>query len=90
MPIVNDDYRYVCFSGTMLTIVLLMRALDPLKHEVDTEKYLEKLSEIDHYRKEYYRDLGKQYSVAFYMEINRQRKVDCSCYLCNFFNRKKV
>ena len=47
------------FVGTMLTMVLLMRALDPLSHEKETELYLEKLSQADCYRRGYYKDLSK-------------------------------
>ena len=47
------------FVGTMLTMVLLMRALDPLSHEKETESYLEKLSQVDCYRRGYYKDLSK-------------------------------
>ena len=43
----------------MLTMVLLMRALDPLLHEQETDLYLEKLVQVDGYRQGYYRDLSK-------------------------------
>ena len=43
----------------MLTMVLLMRALDPLKHEKETKTYLEKLIQVDCYRRGYYGDLSK-------------------------------
>ena len=43
----------------MLTMVLLMRALDPLLHEQETDLYLEKLTQVDCYRQGYYRDLSK-------------------------------
>ena len=43
----------------MLTMVLLMRALDPLIHEQETDFYLEKLVEVDGFRKGYYRDLSE-------------------------------
>ena len=42
----------------MLTMVLLMRALDPLKHEQGTESYLESLTQVDSYRQGYYEDLS--------------------------------
>ena len=45
--------------GTMLTMVLLMRALDPLKHEQETNLFLEKLVQVDGFRKGYYRDLSE-------------------------------
>ena len=40
-------------------MVLLMRALDPLSHEKETDLYLEKLTQVDCYRQEYYKDLSK-------------------------------
>ena len=43
----------------MLTMVLLMRALDPLLHEEETNLYLEKLTQVDCYRQGYYKDLSK-------------------------------
>jgi len=43
----------------MLTMVLLMRALDPLLHEEETDLYLEKLTQVDSYRQGYYKDLSK-------------------------------
>ena len=43
----------------MLTMVLLMRALDPLLHEQETDLYLEKLVQVDACRQGYYRDLSK-------------------------------
>ena len=43
----------------MLTMVLLMRALDPLLHEKETDLYLEKLTQVDCYRQGYYNDLSK-------------------------------
>ena len=46
----------------MLTMVLLMRALDPLLHEQETDLYLEKLKEVDSFRQGYYNDLSK-YSI---------------------------
>ena len=40
-------------------MVLLMRALDPLLHEKETDLYLEKLTQVDCYRQGYYKDLSK-------------------------------
>ena len=51
--------KLVMFVGTMLTMVLLVRALNPLSHEKETEVYLEKLTQVDCYRKGYYKDLSK-------------------------------
>ena len=36
-----------------------MRALDPLKHEQETELYLESLTQVDCYRQGYYEDLSR-------------------------------
>ena len=55
----NKAAKLDMFVGTMLTMVLLMRALDPLSHEKETELYLEKLSQVDCYRRGYYKDLSK-------------------------------
>lgn len=46
-----------------MTMTLLMRALDPLQYEQETEEYLEKLAEVDSYRKGYYKDLGKSLNI---------------------------
>lgn len=46
------------FPGTILTIVLLMRAINPMNYSNEVEGYLKKLSEIDYYRRGYYNDLG--------------------------------
>ncbi|CAH3130023.1 unnamed protein product [Porites lobata] len=48
---------------TMLTMVLLMRALDPLKLEQGTETYLESLTQVDCYRQGYYEDLRRKFRV---------------------------
>ena len=48
----------------MLTMVLLMRALDPLVYEQETDFYLEKLVEVDGFRKGYYKDLSKYMSLT--------------------------
>ena len=47
-----------------MTMTLLMRALDPLQYEQETEEYLEKLAEVDSYRKGYYKDLGESESES--------------------------
>ena len=59
----NKAAKLDMFVGTMLTMVLLMRALDPLSHEKETELYLEKLSQVDCYRRGYYKDLSKYHST---------------------------
>ena len=48
----------------MLTMVLLMRALDPLLHEKETDLYLEKLTQVDCYRQGYYKDLSKYINTS--------------------------
>ena len=55
----SDEVSWYHFVGTMLTMVLLMRALDPLLHEKETDLYLEKLTQVDCYRQGYYKDLSK-------------------------------
>lgn len=54
-----DKVSWYHFVGTMLTMVLLMRALEPLLHEEETDLYLEKLTQVDSYRQGYYKDLSK-------------------------------
>ena len=49
------------FSGTLLTIVWLMQALDPMQHHCEVLQYIEKLLEVDPMRKQYYRDLSKYF-----------------------------
>ena len=56
-------------SGTMLTMVLLMRALDPLVYEQETDFYLEKLVEVDGFRKGYYKDLSKYISLTIENQV---------------------
>lgn len=46
-------------TGTLLTIVLLMRAVDPLKYEAETMNYLSKLEVVDKTRQQYYKDMSK-------------------------------
>jgi len=50
-------------TGTIFTIVLLMRALDALKYKDETGNYLSKLCEVDPYRQGYYKDLQMKYSL---------------------------
>lgn len=59
---------------TMLTMVLLMRALDPLSHEKETELYLEKLSQADCYRRGYYKDLKRKFKLENAIERHRSNK----------------
>ncbi|CAB3980814.1 Geranylgeranyl transferase type-2 subunit alpha [Paramuricea clavata] len=48
---------------TILTIVLLMRAINPMQYAEDVEQHLKRLCEIDYYRKEYYKDLDSKYKL---------------------------
>lgn len=59
---------------TMLTMVLLMRALNPLSHEKETEVYLEKLTQVDCYRKGYYKDLQRKFKLENAIERHRSNK----------------
>ena len=52
-------------SGVLLTIILLMRALDPLKYEKETIEYLDKLLLVDEMRTNYYKDLSELFPVKF-------------------------
>ena len=52
-------YLYIHIPGVLLTIISLMRALDPLKYEVQTMDYVEKLIAVDPMRTNYYRDISK-------------------------------
>ncbi|KAK3747037.1 hypothetical protein QZH41_017815 [Actinostola sp. cb2023] len=72
---------------TIITIVLLMRALDSLKYQDETEQYLIKLSLVDPYRREYYDDLGKKFRLEnaierYWQQANnvagRDRAIDLS------------
>lgn len=59
---------------TMLTMVLLMRALDPLKHEQETNLFLEKLVQVDGFRKGYYRDLRRKFQLENVIERHHSSK----------------
>lgn len=61
---------------TMLTMVLLMRALDPLVYEQETDFYLEKLVEVDGFRKGYYKDLRRKFKLENVIERHRKTKED--------------
>ena len=45
--------------GVLLTIVSLMKALDPLEYEEAINEYIDKLQTIDPTRLAYYKDLSK-------------------------------
>ena len=53
------------FSGTMLTILSLMRTLDSVAHHKAIMNYLSKLVEVDPMRCNYYKDLGMLYIPNF-------------------------
>ena len=46
-------------EGVMLTVIFLMRALDPVEHKDETYELLNRLIDCDNMRKEYYKDLRK-------------------------------
>ena len=46
-----------------------MRALDPLVYEQETDFYLEKLVEVDGFRKGYYKDLSKYLSLTIENQV---------------------
>jgi hypothetical protein len=49
-----------CFlPGTLLTIVWLMQALDPVQHHSQVLAYIDKLKEVDPMREQFYIDLSK-------------------------------
>ncbi|XP_006811905.1 geranylgeranyl transferase type-2 subunit alpha-like [Saccoglossus kowalevskii] len=47
----------------LLTVVLLMRALDPVKHQEQTLEYIETLKKVDSYRINYYNDLRSKFII---------------------------
>ena len=51
----------------MLTVIFLMRALDPVKYKDETYTLLSRVMACDSMRREYYRDLRKfqKYMTAF-------------------------
>lgn len=49
----------VFFEGTLLTIVWLMQALNPLVHHEDVLNYIAMLTEVDPMRKQFYVDMRK-------------------------------
>ena len=53
---VNNSFTYYIL-GVMLTVVFLMRALDPERYSDETESLLKRLVDCDGMRREYYRDL---------------------------------
>ncbi|KAL9974647.1 hypothetical protein ACROYT_G011708 [Oculina patagonica] len=61
---------------TMLTMVLLMRALDPLLHEEETNLYLQKLAQVDCYRQGYYKDLRRKFKLENTIEKHRSNKAE--------------
>lgn len=63
------------FLGVLLTIVLLMKSLDAAAYKEQIMSNLDKLSQVDSYRKYYYLDLSTLGSVS---QTNRMTVV----YLC--------
>ncbi|KAG7228743.1 hypothetical protein INR49_008521 [Caranx melampygus] len=50
-------------SGCLLTIILLMRALDPLGYEKETLAHFQTLKEVDSMRSAYYSDLCSKFMI---------------------------
>ena len=68
-------------SGALLTVVLLMRAIDPLRHERATLEHLLKLQDVDPLRRAFYRDLTSKFRVENVIErgdVTASRHVDLS------------
>lgn len=45
--------------GVVLTVVLLMKALDPVKYEAEIMNHIDRLEALDFKRVNYYKDLSK-------------------------------
>jgi len=56
----------------MLTVIFLMRALDPVKYKDETYALLSRVMECDSMRKEYYRDLRSRYKLED--ELRRKKR----------------
>ena len=56
-------------EGVMLTMIFLMRALDPEKYIGDTYDLLTRLMDCDGMRKEYYKDLSMNHNNFIYNVI---------------------
>ncbi|MGH0135574.1 UNVERIFIED_CONTAM: hypothetical protein FKN15_025712, partial [Acipenser sinensis] len=70
-----------CDSGCLLTIILLMRALDPLGYEKDTLQYFKTLKAADPMRSAYFDDLRSKFVIEnsiLKMEYAETRVVDLS------------
>ncbi|XP_060587965.1 geranylgeranyl transferase type-2 subunit alpha-like [Ruditapes philippinarum] len=52
----------------LLTIVSLMKALDPLEHQEQIEEFITKLKTIDPVRLNYYEDLRSKFTIENYIE----------------------
>lgn len=65
----------------MLTLILLMRAIDPAKYGNQVKKYLEELQSVDRMRKNYYRDLNSKFTLEDFISnvSNSQISGDLSC-----------
>ena len=50
----------------MLTVIFLMRALDPVKYKDETYDLLSRLMECDAMRKGYYKDLRKYLTIVMH------------------------
>ena len=61
---------------TLLTIVSVMRALDPVRYEEPTKAYLDKLIKVDEMRTSYYKDLRSSFLIENYIENMKQENVN--------------
>ncbi|XP_038070452.1 geranylgeranyl transferase type-2 subunit alpha-like [Patiria miniata] len=58
----------------LLTIILLMRAIDPLKYEAETLRYFETLLQTDPRRAGYFRDLRSKFVIENAITRNMQQQ----------------
>ena len=72
-------YRYY-ITGVLLTLVLLMKAIDSLKFEHIINERLIELRQIDSKRSSYYGDLRSRYQIenSLAQIDHRKRRVDLS------------
>ena len=71
-------------TGTIFTIVLLMRALDAIKYQDETNKHLSKLSQVDPARRGYYNDLCKKFALENAIE-NYWKQTNNVCFHFYYF-----
>ncbi|PIK43719.1 putative geranylgeranyl transferase type-2 subunit alpha [Apostichopus japonicus] len=65
----------------ILTVIFLMRALDPLKHATETLQYFDTLIKVDPFRKSYFEDLRSKFIMEnMILEI---RGMFWKCWICH-------